>query len=139
MNNLRIVVDSNVIVAAMRSNKGASYIILENIGTDKFDIGISVPLILEYEDVLKRYIHYMHDHDVDKIINYICKVGNRRKIHFLWRPLLKDPKDDMVLELAIASQSKYIVTFNIKDFHGAEKFGIKVLTPVHFLKEVNLI
>jgi len=139
MDNLGIVIDTNVIVAGLRSSKGASYTLLEFVGTNKFDIGISVPLILEYEDVLKRYIHHLTNEDVDKVINYICKVGNRRKIHFLWRPFLKDPKDDMVLELAIESQSRYIVTFNIKDFKGAEKFGIKVLKPVDFLKEVNLI
>lgn len=139
MRNLRIAIDTNVIVTGLRSSKGASYKFLEFVGTNKFDICISVPLILEYEDVLKRYIHHLTDEDVDKVINYICKVGSRRKIHFLWRPFLKDPKDDMVLELAVESQSRYIVTFNIKDFKGAEKFGIKVLKPVDFLKEVNLI
>lgn len=139
MDNLRIVIDTNVLVAALRSSKGASYKLLEFVGTNKFDIGISVPLILEYEDVLKRYIHHLTEEDVDKVINYICKVGSRRKIYFLWRPFLKDPKDDMILELAIESQSRYIVTFNIKDFKGADKFGINVLKPVDFLKEVNLI
>jgi putative PIN family toxin of toxin-antitoxin system len=135
----RIVVDTNVIICALRSNKGTAYKLIENFGSGKFDITISVPLILEYEDVAKRYIHYLTDKDVDDFLNYICTIGIKRKIYYLWRPFLKDPKDDMVLELAVESQSRYIVTFNEKDFHGSEKFGIGILNPVEFLRKVDLI
>ena len=63
-------------------------------------------------------------------------IANKCKIFFLWRPFLKDPKDDFVLELAFNSQSDFIITYNKKDFGGTEKLGIKVLTPKEF---INLI
>ena len=56
-----------------------------------------------------------------------------RKIFFLWRPFLKDPKDDLVLEVAVESQSEYIITFNTKDFKGCDKFGIAVVTPQEYI------
>ena len=62
-----------------------------------------------------------------------------RRIFFLWRPFLKDPKDDMVLELAVEAEVEYIVTHNLKDFHGAEHFGIKAITPKEFLRKIGEI
>jgi len=75
----------------------------------------------------------------DVSINYICSHASLRQIFFLWRPFLKDPKDDMVLELAVESQNEIIVSFNKKDFVGAEQFGVRVLTPHEFLKEIGVI
>ena len=66
-------------------------------------------------------------------IDYLCASAVRQKIYFLWRPFLKDPKDDMVLELAVASGSRYIITFNKNDFKGVDKFGILAVTPKEFL------
>ena len=66
-------------------------------------------------------------------------VSNRKEIFFLWRPVLKDPKDDLVLELAVESESDYIVTFNKKDFRGIEKFGLKAVTPQEFLHIIGEI
>jgi len=64
-------------------------------------------------------------------------IGARHKIHYLWRPFLPDPKDDMVLEIAVAGQCEYIVTYNEKDFRGAAQFGVKVVTPQAFLEEIG--
>ncbi|MEA1927181.1 MAG: DNA-binding protein, partial [Candidatus Auribacterota bacterium] len=69
----------------------------------------------------------------------ICEWSNKCQIFYLWRPFLKDPKDDFVLELAIESQSEFIVTYNVNDFKGVEKFGIKVATPKEFLKMIGEI
>jgi len=71
--------------------------------------------------------------------DYLCQVALRREIFFLWRPFLKDPKDDLVLELAVESECEFIITYNRRDFAGTEKFGIKVLTPKEFLKKLGEI
>jgi predicted nucleic acid-binding protein len=75
--------------------------------------------------------------DNDDILEYVCSVADLREIHYLWRPILKDPQDDHVLELAVESSAKFLVTNNRRDFMGAEKFGIKVATPNEFLKGIG--
>ena len=139
MNKLNIVIDTNVIVSSLRSNRGASFKLLSMIPEELFEFNVSVPLVLEYESVLNRHLDgkLYSNTDVDNFIDYLCKIGNKRKVYFLWRPFLKDPKDDMVLELAIESNSDYIITFNKKDFGGIEKFGKEVLTPSEFLNKLK--
>jgi len=139
MKSPKIVIDTNVLICALRSNKGASYKLIENLGIGKYDISISVPLVFEYEAVAKRHIHYLTNEEVDKLIDYMCAIGDKRTIHYLWRPFLKDAKDDMILELAVESQSEFIITYNSRDFRGIEKFGIKIKSPVEFLKIVGLL
>lgn len=132
----QLVVDTNVLIAALRSRRGASFRLLSLVGIDeRFEINVSIPLVLEYEDVAKRpspdiALSLM---DIDAIIDYICSVANQRQIYFLWRPFLPDPKDDMVLELAVEAQSQYIITYNKRDFPGIDKFGLVVLNPREFL------
>lgn len=135
----RIVLDTNVIIAALRSKQGASFKLLSLIGMGKFDLDLSVPLILEYEDVAKRQARSLRlsHKTIDNILDYLCQVGEWRRIFFLWRPLLKDPKDDMVLELAVEASCEYIVTFNRKDFVGAEQFGLQVIAPKDFLRVIG--
>jgi putative PIN family toxin of toxin-antitoxin system len=139
---LQIVIDTNVLNSALRSQQGASFRLLSLIGESSlFEINISVPLILEYEDVTKRYLKEMGltQKDVSDIIDYLCSVGNRRRIYFLWRPLLKDPKDDMILELAVEAQCDYIISFNKRDFVGIQQFDLQALTPQEFLKIIGEI
>jgi predicted nucleic acid-binding protein len=109
------------------------------IDSGKFTVSISIPLVLEYEDAAKRLLGSisLNMHDIDDIINYICRIANWRNIFYLWRPFLKDPKDDMVLELAVAGQCGTIVTYNTKDFEGIEQFGVRVMTPKMFLDEIG--
>ena len=135
----RIVLDTNVIIAALRSKQGASFKVLSLVGTGKFDIAISVPLILEYEDVAKRQARSLGlSHKIiDNVLDYLCQAGEWRRIFFLWRPLLKDPKDDMVLELAVEAGCEYIVTFNRKEFVGAEQFDLQVIAPKDFLRVIG--
>jgi len=135
----RVVIDTNVLVAAIRSRKGASFRILSLVGKGRFDLVLSVPLVLEYEDAMKRSsrsagLRYC---DIDDILDFICKIGEHREIYFLWRPFLKDPKDDMVLELAVESGCELIVTHNLKDFAGADGLGVKVVRPVDFLRKLG--
>ncbi len=135
----RIVLDTNVLVSALRSKRGASYKLLMRIGTDGYEPAVSVPLVLEYEAAAKRLIRdtRLTARDIEAVIDYICAQAVVSKIFYLWRPLLKDPKDDMVLEAAVAAGCTHIVTFNGKDFTGAERFGIKVLTPQALLAEIG--
>jgi len=93
-------------------------------------------LVIEYEAAAKRLITAggLSATDIEAIIDYICAIGEHYKIYFLWRPILKDSKDDMVLELAVASKADAIVTFNTTDFRGAENFGIRILTPQQLLR-----
>jgi len=129
------------LVSALRSNRGASFKLIEFIGSGKFQTSVSVPLIFEYEDATRRPQHgaRLDQDEIDAILDYICQVSDRRKIFYLWRPLLKDPKDDLMLELAVESSTDYIVTFNLSDFAGAERFGISVITPQQFLKTIGAI
>jgi len=135
----RIVIDTNVLVAGLLSRNGASFQLLSSIGKGRFEFAISVPLVLEYEAICKRNKHEigLTSEEIDDVVDYLCREGVRQKIHFLWRPRLKDPKDDMVLELAVASESDFIVTFNVKDFRGLGEFGIRVTVPKDFLKSVE--
>src|SRR5699024_2054706 len=131
---VNVVIDINVLISALRSNRGASFKLISLIGTGKFDISLSVPLIVEYEAVSKRKkFEYLIDTDIDDLLNYLCKVADKRDIFFLWRPFLKDPKDDMVLELAVEAGCEYIITYNLDDFKGIEQFGVEAITPKQFL------
>lgn len=141
MKTYKIVVDTNVIVSALKSRNGFSFRFLSIIDDSRFKIFISVPLILEYEDAIKRSKSKikLSKVELDAILDYICLVAERRKIFYLWRPFLADPKDDMVLELAIESECDYIISFNKKDFIGVEKFNLEVITPKEFLKIIGEI
>ena len=131
-----IVIDTNVIISVLQSNKGKSFELISKISEDVFDFAISVPLILEYEAVLKNKLDrtIFTDSDIEDFINYLCKVGIKTKLFYLWRPYLKDPFDDHVLEVTIQSNASTIVTYNKRDFKEAENLGIKILTPKEFLE-----
>ncbi len=132
----RIVIDTSTLIAGLRSRRGASYKLLMLIGEDRFNIAVSVPLVLEYEAVAKRLIGSFGwtEGDIDAIIDYIVSVARRVKVHYLWRPILRDANDDMILELAVAGGCNYIVTYNKADFRGAERFGVRVVDAAEFLK-----
>ncbi|MBI5418871.1 MAG: putative toxin-antitoxin system toxin component, PIN family [Deltaproteobacteria bacterium] len=134
-----IVIDTNVFISALRSRRGASYRLFMLLDHGDFEINMSVPLIVEYEDAAKRIAREvgLTHADVDDILGYICSVARRRKIHFLWRPFLKDPQDDHVLELAVESMCDFIVTHNVRDFSGSEQFGVRVVTPKGFLRVIG--
>jgi len=133
---VRVVLDSNVLVAALRSRNGASFQLLRLLRASRFEIALSVPLAFQYESVLVRHAKELKlsKQGAVGLVDYLCQVAHKREIHFLWRPTLRDPGDEFVLELAVAAGCKSIVTHNIKDFSGAERFGVSVVTPCEFLK-----
>jgi putative PIN family toxin of toxin-antitoxin system len=137
----QVVVDTNVLIAALRSRRGASHRLLSLIGDGRWQMNLSVPLFLEYEDVAKRPNSGLipSDGEIDDILDFICAEANLREIFYLWRPVLPDPKDDFILELAVESRCDFIITFNVRDFAGAEKFGIEIITPQEFLRKLGEI
>ncbi len=135
-----VIIDTNVLVSALKSDMGASYALISKLPSQKFQISISVPLYTEYQAVLTRKQHLTGkstEKEIFAFLRYLCKIANRQKIFYLWRPWLKDPKDDMVLELAVAAKCKYIITYNLKDFTNIQKFGIEAITPKRFLQIIE--
>lgn len=139
MARLRVVLDTNVVIAAMRSRRGASFRVLSLIGDPRFEIAISVPLVLEYESVAFRPSAgvSLTAQAVDAILDQICSVGRETPIYFQWRPHLRDAGDELVLELAVAAGCRYIVTYNSRDFEGCEQFGIQAISPAEFLRLIG--
>jgi putative PIN family toxin of toxin-antitoxin system len=135
----RVVMDSNVFICALRSRRGPSFRLLTLIGKGLFDISLSVPLVLEYEAIAKReqWENKPTWASISDILDYICLVGRKHKIHYLWRPRERDPKDDMVLEVAVAGQCAIIVTYNKRDFSEASKHGLELMTPKEFLMKIG--
>ncbi len=134
-----IVIDTNVVIAALRSKKGASFKLLSLVGTKRFKTHDSVALVLEYEDVIQRYrveLGLSQD-DVSDLVDSLCALAKHHNIYFLWRPSLPDANDELILELAVSAQCDYIVTHNLSDFKGVEKFGVKAVTPGAFLRIIG--
>lgn len=134
-----VVLDTSVLVSALRSQRGASFEIVAALGRGEFEVSVSVSLLLEYEATLLRHAGELNidAEDALGLVDYICEVATAQEIFFLWRPFLRDAGDDFVLEIAVAAGSDAIVTHNVKDFRGAEKLGIRVLTPKEFLHELR--
>ena len=141
MNSIQIVLDTNVLYSGLRSRYGASFKLLEQLNSNRFDINLSVPLVLEYEEVLLRKESTLNftPAEIGYLLDYLCRIANLHEVHFLWRPLLNDPKDDMILDLAVRSHSQYIITYNTRDFTGVNKFGIQAITAQEFLKTIEVI
>jgi predicted nucleic acid-binding protein len=134
----KIVLDTNVLVSAVRSRRGASFAILQRIGV-AWEPLISVPLILEYEAAGKREAEKLSipGSTVDAIVGAFCFFGRETKVHFRVRPFLPDPGDEFLLELAIAGAADAIVTHNVRHFAGSERFGVGVLRPLEFLRKIE--
>lgn len=136
---MRVVIDTSVLVAATRSRQGASFALVNSIPDPKFEPCLAVGLYTEWLEVLTRRENIPVGRTADdarRFLHYLASQCRLQEIHFLWRPFLPDPDDDMVLELAFAAGCHYIVTHNVRDFDGSERLGVKVIRPHDFL---NLI
>jgi putative PIN family toxin of toxin-antitoxin system len=137
----QIVIDTNIIIAAQRSRRGASAKLMSLVGAGLFEVHVSVPLALEYEEVLlrQRIALGLSTEDVTNLVDALCTLAHHHKICSLWRPGLRDKKDDLILEAAVAAGCGWIITYNQRDFAGAEKFGIRVVEPKGFLQEIGVL
>jgi putative PIN family toxin of toxin-antitoxin system len=133
-----IIIDTNVLVSALRSRLGAAFKLLSLVPEQHFKIALTVPLLFEYEDVLTREALGIDSNRANDVLDYLCQIASKHEVHFMWRPLLRDAKDDMVLEAAVSAQATTIVTFNTKDFKGSERFGVQALWPGDFLKQLGI-
>ncbi len=135
----QIILDTNILFAALYSNKGASFDLVSMIDSGKFNLHLSVPLVLEYEDVLLRNAKEfeLSKRDIHKFLDYLCLKATLHEVYYLWRPTLKDPKDEMILEVAVKAQCDYIVTYNKADFRGADRFGLQVVNAAEFIMILN--
>lgn len=134
---MNIVIDTNVIVAALKSRSGAAFKLVMKIPSERFQTVLSNPLYFEYMDVVFRPTIRPVGASDDNLMDFLDQIldhADTRNINYLWRPFLRDPKDDMLLEVAVASQAEYIITYNIKDFDRIELFGIEAIRPGDFLK-----
>lgn len=135
-----LTLDTNILYQALMSKTGASYFILQQVRNRKIQIALSVPVFFEYQDVLTRdkllKNFKLQLNDVEKYLRFIAYIGKTFEIYFLLRPNLKDEKDNKIVELAVTSQSDYLITSNIRDFKNAElKFDqLKIITPSEFVK-----
>jgi putative PIN family toxin of toxin-antitoxin system len=136
---MRVVLDTNVLVAAARSRRGASFALVSSVPAPEFQPCLSVGLFAEWQDVLTRPENLppgRTPEDALGFVRYLASQSHLQEIHFLWRPFLADADDDMVLELAFAAGCRHIITHNVSDFHGSEQLGVTALSPREFL---NLI
>jgi putative PIN family toxin of toxin-antitoxin system len=137
---MRVVIDTNVLVSAARSRQGASFALINSIPSLEFQPCLSVGLYAEWQEVLTREEHLAPGRtaeDARRFLRYLASQAILQEIHFLWRPFLPDANDDMVLELAFAAGCPYIVTHNVKDFHGSGQLGVTAVSPHAFLKLIR--
>ncbi len=136
---LQIILDTNILVAAFRSKRGAANLLLDKLKDSRWQVNVSTPLLLEYEDVLKRpeMKDFNSESDVDIFLNGLCTIAEFNDIFYLWRLLAKDPNDAFILELAVRASVDFIITYNKKDFPAAAAFDIQLVTPKEFLQFVG--
>ena len=126
--------DTDAVIAAMRSPAGASAAIVRAVRSGHATLLLSVPLAIEYEAVCRRPEHRMEaglsSRQVEIFVNAIIGMAEPVRTHFLWRPQLRDPNDEMVLEAAVNGRADALVTFNLRDYGDSPKqFGVEVLLP----------
>ncbi len=139
--SVRVVIDTNVIVSGLRSTRGAAFRLLRGVRNGLVRPIVTVPVFLEYEDVLLRpgiLPDHMPRAAVPAFLTAFLALSECREVHFRWRPWLPDPKDECLLEAALAAGAIPIVTHNVRDFCPVSQLGIRVFTPIQFVSDLNL-
>lgn len=137
-----VVLDTDVVVAAVRSPNGASAAILREARQGRVTLLVSVPLAVEYEAICSEAEHRLaaglNEREVEIFVDAVVAMAEPVKTHFLWRPQLRDPGDEMVLEAAVNGQADLLVTFNVRDFGLVpSRFGIEVLIPRDAIERIR--
>jgi putative PIN family toxin of toxin-antitoxin system len=138
----KLVIDTNILVAATRNRLGPSFALLQLVRKRYVVMCCSPALFLEYEDVLKRPQQLAAcgwlATDVDAVLNELAGLVEPVSTHYQWRPQLKDPADEMVLEAAVNARADAIVTYNVRDFRPSLRFGVAALNPEQAFAQLNL-
>lgn len=139
MKRLETVLDTSVLIAALRSRRGASFELLRVVGDDRWQLHLSTALLLEYEEVARREAQHfwLHPERIEDVLDFLAGSGREHAISFRWRPFLHDPDDDFILELAVSANVDYIVTHNIRNFAGVGRFRIEAITPAQMLMKLR--
>lgn len=138
----KVVLDTSVVVAGLRTRRGAGNAVLQLVAARRLRLLATPPLFLEYEEVLKRpeqrLAHGLSLEEIDAFLAELAAIVEPVEVHFLWRPQVRDPNDEMVLEAAINGQADALITYNIADFGLAGgRFAIRILRPAELLKKVK--
>ena len=138
----RVVLDTDIIVTALRSATGGSNAVLREAAHGRLTPLVTPALFLEYEAVLKRpeqrLAHGLRLRDIDHFLAALASGCEAVEVSFQWRPQLSDPNDEMVLETAVNGRADALITHNVRDFaKGAARFGLRVLRPGELLKELR--
>jgi putative PIN family toxin of toxin-antitoxin system len=139
---MKFVLDTDVIVAALRSSEGASAALLRAVRWKRAEMLLSVPLLMEYEATCRLAEHRLasglSESEIEVFLDGLVFLGEPVETHYRWRPQLRDPGDEMVLETAVNGQARAIVTFNRRDYGEAPgRFGIDVLSPGEALRRTR--
>lgn len=139
---MRLVLDTAAMIAAIRSDAGASRRLLVAGLRAELTLLVSVPLLIEYQAVMTRPEHLsasgLSQEAVERLLDAVAQAAEPVRLAFLWRPTLRDPDDDMVIETAANGHADAIVTFNRRDFAGpAERFGLDIWLPGEALKRLE--
>jgi putative PIN family toxin of toxin-antitoxin system len=129
------ILDTCVLVSALRSSAGASYAVLQAIYSRRIQIALSVTMAMEYESVCLRLglIPSLRSEDIRVVVDVLCALAHRQTVFYTWRPHLPDPGDDHVLELAVAAGCRYVITQNYKDFRGSDSLGVHTISAAQAL------
>jgi putative PIN family toxin of toxin-antitoxin system len=138
----RAVLDTSIVVAAFRSRQGASNLLLERVARGLLRPLVTTALFLEYEEVLLRPEHRLatgqSEDDVERVLAALASAAEPVDVYFRWRPQLKDPADELVLEAAVNGRADALVTHDVRHFAPAtERFELRVLTPQQCLQEIE--
>lgn len=135
-----VVLDTNVLVSALCSARGASFALVHALPSPKFTPVLSPTLWAEYQDLVNRpgvIPPSVSKSTRDLICDLVLAAARLQRVHFRWRTQLSDPGDAHVLELAVAGQVDYIITHNVKDFVPAAGLGITAIAPGDFIKPIG--
>ena len=140
MKLIRAVMDTNVLLSGLRSNKGASSELLQLLRAGKWNLVLSNTVVAEYEEILKREAVNLSlsPKEIDKFLDALCLLADRHRLSIRWMPLLSDPNDEAFVHLASEADVEYLVTHNVKHLKPARQLGIKVVAPREFLSILRL-
>src|SRR5436309_497816 len=136
---MRAVLDTNVLVAGLRSRRGASHELLRSLRAGKWTLVLSNTVLGEYHEVLHReaVATGLSHADIDAYLDVLCALAEKRTLSTEWQPVAADPDDEPFVQLAREAKVSYLVTHNVRDLTGAQQFGVQVVRPAEFLSALR--
>ncbi|MEW6160788.1 MAG: putative toxin-antitoxin system toxin component, PIN family [Verrucomicrobiota bacterium] len=136
---MRAVLDTNVLVAGLRSKRGASHELLRLLDQREWTMVLSNTLLTEYQEVLHREqiaLSYTHE-ELERLLDGLCLRAEKVHLRSRWWPVLTDADDEAMVHLAVESRTEYLITFNVRHLQPAVEMGVSVVTPAEFLRKLR--